>query len=237
MFPVSSICCFIISQESESIMSVSSQFNSVESLKTIAKKDAPESKRLCRIICKDVKGADGKVVQTRESKGVFIPVLGAAAVNVIAADAIGNEFLLNAILGAQDALVRKLVEAGKLTINDEEIAVSKILEAMAVSNESVRFSKESIRTWFADSLQAALTSQIKAKMVGISDSKLNQLLGNYLTSFQSLAGRNVSMSNAIKLGLIRALEFLPEDHDSATAQEIAKRLSEVGEATEMLAAL
>ena len=69
------------------------------------------------------------------------------------------------------------------------------------------------------------------------DSKLNQLLANYLDSFQVLAGRNPSMNNDVKASLIRAMEFLPEDHDSVTAQEIARRLAEVQEATALLAAL
>jgi hypothetical protein len=74
-------------------------------------------------------------------------------------------------------------------------------------------------------------------MIALPEDKVRKLAENYLTSFQLLAGRNPTMPNAIKAGLIRALEFLPEDHDSVTANEIATRLATVTEASEMLAAL
>jgi len=210
-----------------------SAFYNVESLKVIAKKEIPATMRLARIIFKK----DRKTGEEKDSKGLWVNAIGDAMVQVIAADQRGAEFLANAIASVQDSIIRKHIENGKLVINAEEIGIDKLLEAMSAANETERFSKESIKSWFIEYMTAPLGAAIRAKMAGISDSKVQQLLDNYLTSFQLLAGRNPSMSNDIKAGLIRAMEFLPEDHESTTALQIAQKLSEVQEATAMLAAL
>ena len=212
---------------------MSAQFYNVESLKVISRKEVPATMRLSRIIFKK----DRKTGVEKDSKGLFVSDLTNNMMQLIATDERGVEFLKGKIAEVQDSIIRKLIDAGKLVINSDEIDYEKILSAMAQSNESVRFSKESIAVWFNEYLLDPLSAAIQEKMAGISADKLNKLLANYLESFQLLAGRTPSMSNAIKLGLIRAMEFLPEDHDSVTAQEIARRLAEVQEATAMLAAL
>lgn len=210
-----------------------SNFYNVESLKVIAKKEIPATMRLARIIFKK----DRKTGEEKDSKGLWVNAIGDAMVQVIAADVRGSEFLRNAISGVQDAIIRKHIENGKLVISADEIDVENILATMSAVNETERFSKESIKTWFFEYMAVPLCAAIRSKMAGISDSKVTQLLDNYLVSFQLLAGRNPTMNNDVKAGLIRAMEFLPEDHDSATAQEIARRLADVQEATAMLAAL
>ena len=210
-------------------------FYNVESLKTISKKETPAGNRLARIIFKK----DRKTGEEKDSKGLLVSDISENYLAVISNDARGSEYLRGCIASVQDALIRKLIEAGKLTISSDEIDTEKLLAAMAAINEasSDRFSKESIATWFAEHMLVPLQAAICEKMEGISDSKLKQLTDNYLASFQILAGRNPSMNNTIKAGLIRAMEFLPEDHESTTAIEIARRLAEVQEASEMLAAL
>lgn len=210
-------------------------FYNVESLKTISKKETPVGNRLARIIFKK----DRKTGEEKDSKGLWVPGISENYLANISNDTRGSEYLRGCIAAVQDALIRKLIEAGKLTISSDEIDTEELLAAMAAINESSsdRFSKESIATWFNEHMLTPLQAAICAKMEGISDSKLKQLTDNYLASFQILAGRNPSMNNAVKAGLIRAMEFLPEDHESTTAMEIARRLAEVQEASEMLAAL
>jgi hypothetical protein len=205
----------------------------VESLKKLSKVELGTGDRLCRIIAK--KGKIGG--RSMESQGVIIPTISPSILNVLVNDPIGREYLQSAVESVQDGIIRKAVESGKLAIFDHQIEVANMIEAMRVANESVRFSKESIATWFNEFLFDPLVAQIKLKMIALPEDKVRKLAENYLTSFQLLAGRNPTMPNAIKAGLIRALEFLPEDHDSVTANEIATRLATVTEASEMLAAL
>ena len=208
-------------------------FYNIESLKIIAKKEVPAANRLARIVLKK----DRKTGVEKDSKGVWVPAVTDNMVQVVASHETGAEYLRNVIAGVQDALIRRLIEQGKLVVSSDEISIESIIAAMAAANETERFSKESIKSWFVEYMTPALTAAIRDKITGISDSRLNKFLANYLDNFQVLAGRNPSMNNYVKAGLIRAMEFLPEDHDSATAQEIARRLAEVQEATEMFAAL
>lgn len=210
-----------------------SAFYNIESLKTISKKEVPAGNRLARIIFKK----DRKTGIEKDSKGLWVAEISSSLLTLISNDSRGAEFLKGKIAEVQDSLIRKLVEAGKIVINSDEIDYEKILAAMSATNESVRFSKESIAAWFAEYLRESLSDAIKNKMAGISDSQLNKLLENYLESFQILAQRQPSMSNEIKTGLIRAMEFLPEDHDSVIACTIASKLSEVQEASVTLAVL
>ena len=213
-------------------------FFNVESLKNISKKEIPAGNRLARIIFKDVK-KNGVVIETKDSKGLWVNAITDNMLAVISTQPAGTEYLRGCIANVQDGIIRSLIEKGKITISEDEIDYQKILAAMAVINESGadRFSKESIAAWFNSVLKAPLSDAIRAKMDGISDSQLNKLLNNYLESFQILAGRNPSMNNNVKAGLIRALEFLPEDHESAVGIEIVRRLNDVQEASVTLAAL
>lgn len=205
----------------------------IESLKVVAKKELGEGQRLVRIIAKGGK-VEGKEI---ESQGTIIPVLSRNTLEVIMGREQGFEFIRNAVQGVQDSLIRKMVANGKLAFYDGAIDYESILVAMSEVNESVRFSKDSIAKWFVESLKDILVDAITAKMPGIADSQLNQLVANYLASFQILAGRNPSMDDKIKAGLIRAMELLPEDHDSATGNEIATRLATVQNASVQLLAL
>lgn len=217
-------------------LNTSASFYNVESLKTIAKKEVPEGNRLSRIVFKDVK-KNGVVVESKESKGLWVPQITDAAVQYVATNEIGIEYLRAAIAGVQDSIIRKYVAAGRLTVSSDQIGIADILDAMKTATESERFTKESIAKWFSEFLKEPLADAIRNKMEGISQSHLDKLLGNYVENFQILAGRNPSMSNVIKAGLIRAMEFLPEDHDSITACTIAEKLAAVSEASVELCAL
>ncbi len=205
----------------------------IESLKKLSKIELGTGDRLCRIIAKG-----GKIgAKTMESQAAIVPVVAVSILNSLVNDPVGREYLCNAVADVQDSIIRSLVEKGKLAIFEEQIGLSAIIDAMKATNESQRFSKESIKAWFDAHMVIPLTDAIVAKYAGIDNAKVNKMLAQYLDSFQVLAGRNPSMPAAIKNGLIRALEFLPDDHDTATATEIVTRLQNVQEPTAMLGML
>jgi hypothetical protein len=205
----------------------------IENLKKLSKIELGTGDRLVRVIAK--KGMIGK--KRMESQGVIIPAVSVSMLNALVNSEVGREYLCGAVAGVQDALVRRAVEAGKMALFAEQFDLDAIEAAMRAANESGRFSKESIKVWFDEYLRDPLAAAIRAKMGAIADDKVEKLCGNYLASFQLLAGRDPTMSNAVKAGLIRALEFLPEDHDTVTGNEVATRLATVQEASEVLAAL
>lgn len=206
----------------------------IESLKTLAKKDLGETQRLARIIAK---GGKVGTVET-ESLGCIVPILSRNTIEVIMHNDAAFEFVRNAVYGVQDSLIRKAVEQGKLCVFDSQIDIEAIVSAMNDVNESVRFSKESIKKWFDANLRQSLSEAIGKKLgASVASDKITKLVDGYLVQFQTLAGRNVSMDSKVKAQLLRALDFLPEEHDSETGAELVRRLNDAQEATEMLAAL
>ena len=207
----------------------------IHNLKSISKQEPAEGYRLARIIAKS--GKDGsKPAKLGESLGVFVPALRDAQVQAIMLDPHGMEYLRGCLHEVQDALIKAKAIAGHKNVFDAAIDSGAILKYVSAVNETKRFSKESISTWFKDIMQPVLTERLEEKGYG---NQVDKLCSQYLEQFQVLIGKNPSMSNAIKSGLIRALELLTdaEDCDNGVTVEIARRLSEVQEPTEMLAAI
>lgn len=215
--------------ERESIMTYA-----VHSLKAVNKMEIAEGSRISRITFKSRKDADGKVVPAKEALGCVIPALGVSMIQALSTEAAGREYLIGCIERVQDALIRRATEAGKLQIFDDQIGLGAMLAWMTEENAVQRFSKESIKVWFDTYLREVLEARVAAKLQGIAPDKLQQAVDSYLASFQVLAGRAPTMSNAVKTGLIRALELLPEGHDTATGNEIASRLAAVTDAAALV---
>ena len=205
----------------------------IQNLKVASKIELAEGNRLVRIIAKSGK-VNGREM---ESQGCIIPELRKNTLSVILDNEHGFEFIKNAVQSVQDELIRKLVGQGKMAVFDSQFDLDAILVSMRESVESTRFSKESIGKWFVEHMQPVLVDAIQSKMPGIDGSQLAKLLGNYLESFQILAARQPTMKDSIKAGLVRALELLPEDHDTVCANEIAARLAVVQDAQVTLLAL
>lgn len=203
----------------------------INTLKIESKKELDSNSRLVRIIAKGGK-VENRVI---ESQGIIIPALSINAIQLVLNNPVGAEFLLNSVYSVQDSIIRKLIANGKNQIFDAEFSIEKIIESMNELNETTRFSKESIAKCFDSIIKPVLESALVEKGYG---NQADKLVKNYLESFQILAGRNPSMNANIKAGLVRCLELVPEaQQDDATLVEIARRLSEVQEATAILAAL
>ena len=200
----------------------------IESLKKLAKLELGSGDRLARIIKK------GEKSRLTESVGTIVPKVHISMLNTLMSDEVGQEYLRGCVESVQDAIIRRLAEAGKMALFDEQIGIAAILDTMKASNESQRFSKEAIKVWFEENMQGVLCEKIEEKNPGISEDKLLRMVAAYLESFQILAGRNPSMDDKVKAGLLRAMEFLPEDHESAVAVEIVERLQTVKKPEAML---
>ena len=181
---------------------------------------------------------DGK----KGKSGLCIKVnaLSDAVLNVVYVDAIGKQFLINAIDKVRSEIASSLNKDGK-QITDDKIGVTAILAAMKASVESQRFTKESIKVWFDEHLAALLQNAIESKYVGITSDKVLKMVNDYCDAFQMLASRAVNgkyeMKTDIRNGLLRVLELLPEDHDTVTGNEIATRLDNTIEPVATMLAL
>ena len=200
----------------------------IESLKKLSKLELNNGDRLARIIKK------GEKSRLTESVGTIVPKVHISMLNALMSNDVGQEYLRGCVENVQDAIIRKLAEAGKMALFDDQIGITALLDAMRASNESMRFSKEAIKVWFEENLQGILCEKIEEKNPGISKDKMLRMVTAYLESFQILAGRNPSMDEKVKAGLLRAMEFLPDDHESAVAIEIVERLQAVKKPEAML---
>lgn len=197
----------------------------IEALTKFKKTEPKAGERIARLLAK--KG----VIESRtiESQGVLIPVVSLAMLNGIVADANGQQWLRGKVQDVQDSLIRKMIGAGKASFFDDQIGLDACLRVMTADMESTRFSKESIKAWFDGSLRALLAARLSEKNPAMQASVVQKLCDQFLDRFMSLAGRNVSMDLKTKDQLLKALELLPEDHESATAAEVLERLNEVSE--------
>ncbi len=205
----------------------------IETLKKLSKVELGTGDRLCRVIAK--KGMIGS--KQMESQAAILPAVSINTVQQLLMNDAGKEWFCNAVAKLQDELVRNRIAAGHMSVYDNHIDSDSILTLMESENSVQRFSKESIAVWFKNVLSTPLRAAIVDKMPAASDAVIDKLLGNYLESFQVLAGRNPSMKAEVKAGLLRALDFVPADHESVTAIEVIRRLNDVTEATVILAAL
>lgn len=205
----------------------------IEALTKFKKVEPQAGERVSRLLAK--KGMiEGRTV---ESQGVLIPVVSISMLNGIVADVNGAQWLRGKVQDAQDGIIRRLIGAGKASFFDDQIGLDACLKVMSSELESTRFSKESIKGWFDAHLRGLLAARLSEKNPAMQSSVVQKLCDQFLERFMSLAGRNVSMDLKTKDQLLKAIELLPEDHESATCNEVIERLQEVGEDSGIAGAL
>lgn len=185
--------------------------------------------RVLRVI---VKGGEK---QGKESKGAIVPRLTDGYLQTILNNPAGFDAFRNLIEGVQEKLARQVYDAGRETLTQEDIGVDAIIGYLTAENAVARFSKEAIAGWFAADMAAPLAAALSAK--GMQEVAIEKISGVFLAAFQSLAGRNVSMSDDIKAQLEKCLALLPEGYENPVAERIAEKLAEVRSASNMLDAL
>jgi hypothetical protein len=169
---------------------------------------------------------------------ILAPVVSDSVLMLVQNDVQGKAFIINAIDDLRSKIASKLNKEGKLILSDS-IGITGLLAAMRNENESQRFTKEAIASWFAEYLDPLIGAKLSARMPGIAADKLDKLVAGYCEQLQVLANRpdNRCMPNAIKEQLIKALALLPDDHESMVCEEIAARLDTIQEASIVLGAL
>jgi hypothetical protein len=201
-----------------------------DTLKIVAKLDVPAGKRLCRIIHKAASG--------KESVGALVPQLVQDDIlSYVTSNSKIAQFVMDAFYDMQDKLVRATMRDDN-TLGIEQFALLPLVAYIESTQESKgRISKESIETWFTADMLPLLVSALKAKGLTIQK-QIDDTCNAFKNSFSSLAGRNVSMEEKIKLQLTKALALLPEGYpDNSVVEYVSGKLLEVQEATAVIDAL
>ena len=124
------------------------------------------------------------------------------------------------------------------TITSAKLGTDAILNAMRLATESQRMTKDAIGTWFDSDMAAVIGHRIESKMIGIAADKVAKIVESYKLRFQSLAGRDVSMTDVVKAQLTTALELLTEEQgEHVIAVKVMEKLTEISEASEVLESL
>jgi len=166
-----------------------------------------------------------------------MPSVSDSVFNVFTTNETGKAFIVDAVERLRSKIASKLY-AGGLVISDDRIGIDGLLALAKQETESQRMTKESIGVWFDVALGELVGNAIAAKMPhGIAADKVAVLVDGYKAKFQTLAGRDVSMPNAVRDQLLKVLGLLSDGYEHPICEKVAVALAEVQEASETLAAL
>lgn len=177
--------------------------------------------RLSKVTYKTVTNKDDPMFGIkRPSKCVSLPL-------VKQEDVIAN---INALAPAvaeylqtiQDKIVRERVDANAAHITMEEISIAGCIEWLESNSESGRLTKESVASWFSETIEENL-AVVLADKLGISDTptdaesnKILAVVEQFKGKISSLAGGKTSYEPKICKSLINALELAPAGDILAT---------------------
>lgn len=167
----------------------------------------------------------------RDSKCVSLPVIGAADLedNIVAL----APHLCNYLHSVQDKIIREQLESTSncLHISSESISLVAICEWLDNSDESGRLTKESVVTWFNESISDNLAMALSVKL-GVSEvptdaesAKILAVVEAFKGKIGALAGGKTAYAPAICTSLISALELAPAG--DVLADRFTKRLNKM----------
>lgn len=149
----------------------------------------------------------------RPSKCVSLPMFKNE--EVIASVTALAPMMIETLQGIQDKIVRERVDAGAASIAMDEINIAACIEYFESNNESGRLTKESVATWFDETISEQLAVTLAEKL-GVSevptDAESNKILA-VVTAFKdkvsSLAGGKTSFEPKVCKSLVNALNLAP----------------------------
>ncbi len=187
------------------------------------------------MIALPISRTDGK--KGKSGMCIVVPDVSDAACAVIFNDERCQNWLRTAINDFKSSIASAINKRGEV-LTSVKLGTDAVLNAMKAAVESQRMTKDAIGAWFDADLAPLVAARIEQKMTGIAADKVAKLVEGYKQRFQSLAGRDVSMTDVVKAQLTTALELLTEEQgEHVIAVKVMEKLTEVSEASEVLAAL
>jgi hypothetical protein len=177
--------------------------------------------RLAKVTYKTITNKDDPLCGIkRESKCVSIPVVQSTDViaNVTALAPAICEYLQT----VQDKIVRERIDLGAGSIAMEEISIAGCIEWLENNSESGRLTKESVATWFNETISESLAVLLADKL-GVSEvptdaesAKILAVVDQFKAKISSLAGGKTSYEPKLCKSLLNALELAPAGDVLAT---------------------
>lgn len=190
--------------------------------------------RLSKVTYKTVTNKDDPLFGVkRESKCVSLPLVAVADVvaNISALAPAVVEYLYS----VQDKIVRERIDAGATSISMQEISIASCVEWLESNSESGRLTKETVATWFADTIAEPLAVTL-ADRLGISatptdaeSTKILAVVDAFKSKVAALAGGKTAYEPKVCKSIISALELAPAGDVLAT--RFTARLNKMIEAS------
>lgn len=156
----------------------------------------------------------------RPSKCVSLPLIAVA--DVIANAAVLAPAVVEFLHGVQDKIVRERVDENAASISMNEISIAACVEWLESNSESGRLTKETVSTWFAETVAEPLTVVLADKL-GVSevptDAESNKIIAvveAFKGKIAALAGGKTAYEPKVCTSLISALALAPAGDALAT---------------------
>lgn len=225
------------SLKKESIMSIIDQANhNVQSYES-GKSKPFTGQRMSVHTWKTVKDKESVLFGIkRDSKFVSLPLIKEDEVK--ATLPLIMPHVLDMLHKAQDKIIKEKLESDNnvVSISNDLISMSAIIEYLGDSNESGRLTKESIATWFGETIEAPLAVSLAEKL-GASETpskeqsdKIMAIVGEFKSKLSGLAGGKTNYSPKVASQLQKALAFAPEN--DSLAVRFNERLNKMINVTE-----
>jgi hypothetical protein len=177
--------------------------------------------RLSKVTYKTVTNKDDPLFGIkRDSKCVSLPVFAPA--EVVAQAAALAPYVVEYLQTVQDKIVRERIDAGAGSISMAEISIAGCIEWLDSNSESGRLTKETVSTWFAETIAEPLAVTL-ADRLGVSSTptdaestKILAVVEAFKGKVASLAGGKTAYEPKICKSLISALELAPAGDVLAT---------------------
>lgn len=172
----------------------------------------------------NISRTDGK--KGKSGSVIVVPGLSDSVLFLIQGADVGKAFIVDAVDALRSRMASSINGKGN-TVTSDKLGIDAILAAMKLETESQRLTKDSIGAWFDTALLHLMQARFAVKLPGISDLKMANITDQYRAKFQSLAGRDGFIPDAIKSQLVTAMELLHEDYESIIGTKILEKLTAV----------
>lgn len=200
--------------------------------------------RLSKVTYKTITNKDDPLFGVkRPSKCVSLPMVAIADivsnVNALA------PLVVETLQGIQDKIVRERVDAGAAHVTMEEISIAACIEWFESNSESGRLTKESVASWFDETISDALAVTLAEKL-GVSatptdaeSAKILAVVDAFKSKVSSLAGGKTSFEPKVCKSLVNALALAPAGDVLATrfTTRLNKMVEDAEKGADLLALL
>lgn len=200
--------------------------------------------RLSKVTYKTITDKDNPLCGVkRPSKCVSLPLVSVGdVVDNVAALA---PMIVETLHGIQDKIVRERVDMGASSISMEEISIAACIEYFESNNESGRLTKESVATWFDETIGESLAVTLADKLgitsepTNAESEKILAVVNAFKDKVSSLAGGKTSFEPKVCKSLINALSLAPSGDVLATrfTSRLNKMMEDSNKGADLLALL